>query len=163
MFARKMKYSLQDLVNFNIGDVDVIASMLQVNLGKGGKDRRVPIAVRTCQWIRRYLIEARPSMDHSHSGHALFLDRKGLRFRGHQLTKLVANCIQGAGVRQSGSCHLFRHSMATLMHENGADIRYIQEMLGHASIATTQVYTHVTVPRLREVYRSTHPAARNES
>lgn len=148
-----------ELANLDIEDVDLLSGMVHVNQGKGGKDRRIPIASRSCKWVARYLDQARPNLAGAHSGRALYLDSKGLRFRGHQLTKLVAGHIREAGVRQSGSCHLFRHSLATLMHENGADIRYIQEMLGHASISTTQIYTHVTSPRLRAVYARTHPAA----
>jgi integrase/recombinase XerD len=148
-----------ELANLNVGDVDQVAGIIHVNHGKGGKDRRVPIARRTCCWISRYLEVTRPQLVRPNSGDALYLDRKGLRFRGHQLSKLVGDHIRRAGVRQFGSCHLFRHSMATLMHESGADIRYIQEMLGHTSISTTQIYTHVTIPKLREVYGKTHPAA----
>ena len=89
----------------------------------------------------------------------MFLDNNGHGFRAHQLSRLVSQYVKRSGVRTSGACNLFRHSTATLMHENGADIRHIQEMLGHADISTTQVYTHVTINKLRQVYLATHPAA----
>ena len=89
----------------------------------------------------------------------MFLDNWGKRFRPHQLTRMVTKYREKAGIRKLGACNLFRHSTATLMLENGADIRHIQQMLGHADISTTQVYTHVTNEHLREVYQRTHPSA----
>jgi integrase/recombinase XerD len=149
-----------ELANLNIADVDLAAMLISVIRGKGLRDRRVPIAQRTVKWISRYLELVRPELASLSSGDALFLDNKGLRFRGRQLSQLAALYIKRSGVREYGACHLFRHTTATLMHENGADIRYIQEMLGHADISTTQIYTHVTINRLREVYKRTHPASK---
>lgn len=148
-----------ELANLNIVDVDLISGLVTILRGKGGKDRRVPVANSACNWIERYLQLTRPTLACDHSGTALFLDNAGLRFRGHQLSQMASAYIKRSGVRQQGACNLFRHSTATLMHENGADLRYIQEMLGHADISTTQIYTHVTINRLREVYARTHPAA----
>jgi len=150
-----------ELAGLNTIDIDMISGLVTILRGKGAKDRRVPIANRACAWIERYLEKSRPILAGDLSVDALFLDDKGLRFRGHQLSHKVSTYIKASGIRHQGACKLFRHSTATLMHENGADIRYIQEMLGHADISTTQIYTHVTINRLREVYARTHPAARN--
>ena len=150
-----------ELAGINTIDVDMISGLVTVLRGKGAKDRRVPIANRACAWIERYLEKSRPILAGEFSDDALFLDDKGLRFRGHQLSYKVSTYVKAAGIRHQGACKLFRHSTATLMHEKGADLRYIQEMLGHTDISTTQIYTHVTINRLREVYARTHPAARN--
>ncbi len=149
-----------DLANLNIADVDLRHKVITINRGKGQKDRRVPMADRTVTWIIAYLQQVRPLLAKVESQSVLFLDDRGLKFRAHQLTRLARKYVQRAGIKKPGACNLFRHSTATLMHENGADIRHVQEMLGHADISTTQVYTHVTITKLREIYKETHPAAR---
>jgi integrase/recombinase XerD len=90
----------------------------------------------------------------------LFLTNAGDPLKTSYLTRAVREYIEAAGVKIDGSCHIFRHSMATLMLENGADIRFIQEMLGHARLSTTQIYTKVSIEKLKEVHRNTHPAER---
>ena len=87
----------------------------------------------------------------------LFLTHLGEPFTPNRLTQLVRGYIQAADLGKSGSCHLFRHTMATLMLENGADIRYIQAMLGHAELSTTQIYTQVSIRKLKEIHTATHP------
>lgn len=149
-----------ELARLDIEDVDLAEGLLTVRLGKNRKDRRVPIARRACDWITVYLRDVRPRLARVESGPALFLDSQGRRFREQQLTRLVSKYVKRAGIQKRGACNLFRHSTATLMHENGADLRYVQEMLGHADISTTQIYTHVTICKLREVYARTHPAAK---
>jgi integrase/recombinase XerD len=141
-------------------DVDTGSQVIRIQGGKGGKDRRVPIARRACSWIERYLREVRPKYVHPHSGPTLFLSSHGRPLRPGQLSRLGGKYIHRAGVNKPGACHLWRHSAATLMLENGAGLRQIQEMLGHASITTTQLYTHVTIKQLKEVYSKCHPAAR---
>ena len=148
-----------ELAQLDLNSLNFSAGTLLVRQGKGNRDRVIPIAERACQWIARYLCEIRPKYLNPQSGPALFIDGKGLRFRGHQLSRMVGRHFQSLGLRSNGACHLFRHSAATLMLENGADIRCIQEFLGHADISTTQIYTHVTMLRLRKVYRDTHPSA----
>ena len=150
-----------ELANLNVEHIDFKSRIVTIIEGKGEKDRRVPIAESACRWIQCYLDEVRPSFQKLDSGSALFLDNKGWKFREHQLTRLVSKYVKRAGIRKPGACNLFRHSTATLMHENGADIRVIQDMLGHADISTTQVYTHVVINKLREVYEKTHPAAKS--
>lgn len=149
-----------ELAHLDLSSLNFSAGMLLIQRGKGNRDRMIPIANRACVWIARYLAEARPEFASHQSGSALFIDGRGLRFRGHQLSRMVGQYFQASGLRRRGACHLFRHAAATLMLENGADIRCIQEFLGHADISTTQIYTHVTILRLRKVYLETHPSAR---
>lgn len=143
-----------------IPDLDVASGVLRVHAGKGGKDRRVPVARRACEWIDLYLREIRPTIAAPQSSQTLFLSMRGYPLRPGQISRLGRKYIHRAGVNKPGACHLWRHSAATLMLENGAGLRQIQEMLGHASISTTQIYTHVTIKRLKEVYAQCHPAAR---
>jgi integrase/recombinase XerD len=91
---------------------------------------------------------------------SLFLTRFGEGFRPAPLTHLVRGYIEAAKLGKTGSCHLLRHSMATSMHDNGADIRYIQEILGHVELSTTQIYTQVSIRKLKEIHSATHPSAR---
>jgi integrase/recombinase XerD len=149
-----------ELARLDIEHVDLQAGLVTIIQGKNRKDRRVPIAARACEWIARYKRDVRPIYAQVGSGQTLFLDDCGRRFREQQLTRIVSKYVKRAGVMKRGACNLFRHSTATLMHENGADILDIQEMLGHTDISTTQIYTHVTIRKLREVYAQTHPAAR---
>lgn len=148
-----------ELANINISDLDRQKRILTIYHGKGDKQRRLPIAERTCLWIDFYLKKVRPTLASAKSGAALFIDDKGLAFREQQLTRMVSKYVKRAGIKVKGACNLFRHGTGTLMHENGADIRHVQEMLGHADISTTQIYTHVAITKLAEVYASTHPAA----
>lgn len=148
-----------ELANLDIDDVDLKHHIITVRKGKGGRDRRTPIAECSCTWVDIYLKHIRPRLQSLQSGQALFIDNRGLRYREHQLTRVASKYVKRSGVRKSGACNLFRHSTATLMHQNGADIRYVQDMLGHADISTTQIYTHVAINKLREVYAETHPAA----
>jgi len=152
-----------ELGRLTLPDVDLSARVLAINAGKGRKDRRVPMARRTCDWIRRYLDELRPEIAQPDSGPVLFLSMKGLPLTPTQLSRLAGKYIRRAGVNKPGACHVWRHSAATLMLENGAGLRQIQELLGHSSIATTQIYTHVTIKQLKAVYRQCHPAAREPS
>jgi len=148
-----------ELAALQLSDIDYVNKTLTVRLGKGKKDRRVAIAQRTCDWIKFYLVHVRAVQAQLGSGTYLFLNNIGGQFTNSQLTRLVGRSIRLAGVEKDGACNLFRHTAATEMLENGADIRLIQEQLGHADISTTQIYTHVSIKKLREVYQQTHPAA----
>ncbi|NVJ65364.1 MAG: tyrosine-type recombinase/integrase [Gammaproteobacteria bacterium] len=150
-----------ELAYINIPDLDREKRILTVFKGKGDKERRVPIAERACLWIDFYLKEVRPKLATVKSSRTLFVDDIGLEFREQQLTRMVSKYVRRAGIKVRGACNLFRHSTATLMHENGADIRHVQEMLGHADISTTQIYTHVAIKKLVDVYLNTHPAAKH--
>jgi len=90
------------------------------------------------------------------------LHEYGEPFHGNRLTDLAKKYIQAAGVNKPGACHIFRHTMATLMLDNGADIRFIQAMLGHSDLSTTQIYTQVSIAKLKEIHALTHPADRDQ-
>ncbi|UXK08005.1 tyrosine-type recombinase/integrase [Shewanella putrefaciens] len=149
-----------ELGRLKLNDIDFENFVVRIEQGKGKKDRVIPIAKRACQWVTQYFNNVRPSFAIFASGSVLFLNNDGLPFTDRQLTALVSKYVRRAGVDKPGACNLYRHTTATAMLENGADIRYIQEQLGHADISTTQVYTHVTIGKLKEVYHHTHPAAR---
>jgi len=147
-----------ELAQLTLYDIDTERGTLMVREGKGGRDRLLPIGARACGWIAKYLADVRPGLVTDTSETTLFLTDEGQPFHGDRLTPLVKRYLAAAGIHRPGACHLFRHTMATQMLENGADIRFIQAMLGHASIETTTVYTRVSLAKLREVYERTHPA-----
>lgn len=149
-----------ELVNLSVTDLDHSRGTLHVRLGKGRKDRFVPVGERALAWVDKYLHEARPELVHRDGERRLFLNQYGEPLSQDGLTARVRRYFREAGITKVGACHLFRHTMATAMLDNGADIRHVQEMLGHSSIATTQRYTHVSVARLKAVHAATHPAAR---
>ena len=130
--------------------------------GKGRKDRIVPVGVRALAWVQKYLDEARPAYVVDAKEPALFLNCRGQGFSEEGLTQLVRCYFKGAGITKVGSCHLFRHTMATAMLDNGADVRFVQEMLGHARLETTQIYTHVAIGKLIAIHAATHPGAQLE-
>jgi len=135
---------------------------LMVRQGKGKKDRMVPIGERAIAWLGRYLNEARPQLVLPPDPGTLFLTQEGEEISCHRLTQLVRGYVVAADMGKSGACHLFRHTCATLMLEGGADIRYIQEMLGHVELSTTQIYTQVSIRKLKAVHTLTHPGAKLE-
>jgi hypothetical protein len=135
---------------------------LMVRQGKGKKDRMVPIGERAIAWLARYLNDARPQLVLPPDPGTLFLTQEGEEISCHRLTQLVREHVIAADVGKSGACHLFRHTCATLMLEGGADIRYIQEMLGHVELSTTQIYTQVSIRKLKAVHTLTHPGVKLE-
>ena len=147
-----------ELINLQLCDVDQERGVLTVRLGKGQKDRVVPIGARALAWTAKYLAEARPDLITHETETTLYLTRFGEPFSASSLSTLAANYVAQAAIGKTGSCHLFRHTMATLMMENGADIRFIQAMLGHAKLDTTQIYTRVSISKLKQVHENTHPA-----
>lgn len=148
-----------ELVNINIRDIDFQRQILTVREGKNKNDRNVPVARRALDWVERYLKEMRPGLAKLASGEALFLTQAGLRMKPHKVTDMVTKCVDRSGIDKKGSCHLLRHATATEMLRHGADIREVQEMLGHSDISSTQIYAHVTINDLNRVYYQTHPAA----
>jgi len=147
-----------ELINLLVQDVDQERGTLFVRQGKGRVDRMIPIGERALLWIDKYLDETRPELACGRDEGKLFLSRYGETISPNGLTALVRNYIDKANIGKRGSCHLFRHTMATLMLENGADIRFIQAMLGHVKLDTTQIYTQVSIKKLKEVHTLTHPA-----
>jgi integrase/recombinase XerD len=151
----------RELMNLKMYDLDNERGTVMIRQGKGKKDRMIPIGERALAWIEKYVVQARPSLLVGDAGgDVLFLTEFGQPFDANRLTTLVANYISAADIGKKGSCHLFRHTMATLMLEGGADIRFIQAMLGHARLETTLIYTKVSVKKLKEIHSVTHPSAR---
>jgi integrase/recombinase XerD len=149
-----------EMATLNLFDLDSERGTLIVRQGKGKKDRMIPIGERAVAWCQLYLDEVRPSLVYGEDLGTLFLTRRGEVFTPDRLTQMVTRYVEEADIGKRGSCHLFRHAMATLMLEGGADIRFIQEMLGHANLATTQIYTQVAIQKLKEIHSATHPGAR---
>jgi integrase/recombinase XerD len=150
----------QELVDLEVYSVDLEGGTLMVRQGKGRKDRMIPIGERALQWLERYLDQVRPSLAMDPDDGRLFLTTHRAAFSPERMSLMVREYVDAAGIGKRGSCHLFRHTMATLMLEGGADIRFIQAMLGHADLSTTQIYTRVAIRKLKEVHELTHPGAR---
>jgi len=150
---------ISELVGLDVDDADLEEGSVRV-LGKGGKERDVPIGRYARDAISAYLTRVRPQIATARSRSALFLNLRGGRLTRQGCTGIVQQHAAGAGIRTKVSPHTFRHSFATHLLEGGADVRVVQELLGHASVATTQVYTLVTREHLREVYFTSHPRAR---
>ena len=149
-----------ELTRLTLQDLDHERGLLLVRQGKGKKDRIIPIGERALAWIAKYTDEVRPRLLlGTGSGETLFLSELGGALRPNWLTQKISEYVQASEVGKPGACHLFRHSMATAMLENGADIRFVQAMLGHAHLQTTQIYTHVAVTKLKKIHEATHPAA----
>jgi integrase/recombinase XerD len=150
-----------ELCHLDLGDLMADRALLNVRQGKGKKDRVVPIGQRALFWVGKYLDQARPQLEVDTAQRALFLSAYGDAVTPDYLSRLIARYIGAANLGRQGSCHLFRHTCATLMLENGADIRYIQQMLGHANLETTAIYTEVTVRQLQKVHALTHPTEKS--
>ena len=149
----------KELSRLLVTDLQTAAGIVRIRHGKGRKERIVPIGSRALAWIHRYMADARPQLVTSQDDGTLFLTFTGKAFWPDTLTQLARGYVKRAGIMKPGSCHLFRHTMATLMLDNGADTRFIQEMLGHANLQTTQIYTHVAIKKLKEIHTATHPGA----
>jgi integrase/recombinase XerD len=150
-----------ELAHLAVFDIDAARQTLLVRQGKGRKDRMVPIGERALLWVARYLDQVRPLLVAGADDGSLFLTADGTGFSPDRLTQIARGYVKASGVTKEGACHLFRHTMATLMLEGGADIRYIQAMLGHAELSTTQIYTQVSIRTLQAVHAATHPGATN--
>ena len=146
-----------ELVGADVDDVDLEANTMLV-LGKGGRERVVPFGVPASRALRTWLEQGRPKLAKSSSGHALFLGRRGSRVDARQVREVAHRVAALAGVDDL-SPHALRHTAATHLLEGGSDLRTVQEVLGHSSLATTQRYTHVTAERLRTSYQQAHPRA----
>ena len=143
---------VSELVGLSRGDLNLDLGLVRC-LGKGSKERVVPVGRLAIKAVKTYLASRRDAAP------ALFLGNKGQPLTRVSFWRIVRRYARQAGIRAPVSPHTFRHSFATHMLDGGADLRAIQELLGHANIATTQIYTHVSTDRLREVYRAYHPRA----
>lgn len=146
-----------ELCRLSIHDINTDRATILI-FGKGSRERMLPVGRSAIVWLEKYLNDVRPQLCISFEQTALFLTDYGEPYTGSVLGWLVKNTMKGAGVDVEGSCHLFRHAMATHMLENGSDIRFIQTMLGHSELSTTEVYTRVSVEKLREIHSATHPS-----
>ncbi|MCI0635728.1 MAG: site-specific tyrosine recombinase XerD [Actinobacteria bacterium] len=150
---------ISELVGLDVDDVDLEEGSVRV-LGKGGKERDVPIGRHARDAVGAYLSRVRPQIATARSRSAMFLNLRGGRLTRQGCAGILEQHAAGAGIEKKVSPHTLRHSFATHLLEGGADVRVVQELLGHASVATTQVYTLVTKEHLREVYYTSHPRAR---
>lgn len=147
-----------ELIHLKLFDLDLERGIVTIRQGKGKKDRVIPIGDRAVAWIQKYLREARPTLALEPDDATLFLSADGVAIGRDHLTFMARGYIAQAKIGKMGACHLFRHTMATLMLENGADIRFIQQMLGHSKLSSTQIYTQVSIRMLKHVHAATHPA-----
>jgi integrase/recombinase XerD len=157
---------VSELMDINISDINVVASedgdITTVKLrGKGGKERIVPLGSFATRAIDDYLVRVRPMLAAKNAkvDGALFLNARGSRLTRQTAWNIVLKAAENAGISEQVSPHVFRHSYATHLLDGGADIRVVQELLGHASVTTTQIYTLITIDKVRESYRMAHPRA----
>lgn len=149
---------VSELVSLNVTDVNLSAAYLQC-YGKGAKERIIPIGQMARKAVEEYLLRARSGMVRVDRESALFVNHLGDRLTRQGFWKLIKKYALAAGIYGHITPHTLRHSFATHLLDNGADLRAVQEMLGHADISTTQIYTHVTRSRLQDVYAKSHPRA----
>jgi integrase/recombinase XerD len=150
---------ISELVGLDVDDVDLEDGAVRA-MGKGSKERIVPLGSYALAAVEAYLTQARPSLARARSGPAMFLNQRGGRLTRQGVSNILQSAVRRAGVRKRVTPHMLRHSFATHLLEGGADVRVVQELLGHASLSSTQIYTLVTNDRLREEYFTAHPRAR---
>jgi integrase/recombinase XerD len=146
-----------ELPGLALYDVDTTRRLVMVREGKGRRDRVIPIGARAAAWVDKYLQESRPQLLIG-DAQALFLSDYGEPVTPEYVAERVRRYMHFAGIKKPGACHLLRHACATHMLENGADTRFIQALLGHENLATTQIYTHVSIEKLKQIHDATHPA-----
>lgn len=149
---------VSELVSLNVGQLNLEMGFVRC-LGKGQKERIVPVGSVASYWLRCYLEQARPKLVKETEEEALFVNQQGQRLTRQGFWKILKKYARLAQLDTNITPHTLRHSFATHLLENGADLRVVQELLGHADIATTQIYTHITRRHVREVYERTHPRA----
>lgn len=157
LYASGMRVS--ELVSLNLDDINIDGGDVRC-FGKGHKERIIPIAPRAALTVKKYLQEARPHLLHNDAEQALFLNRRGDRLTRQGLWQILKGYAKSAGLDKEITPHTLRHSFATHMLNGGADLRSVQELLGHANISTTQVYTHLTSEHVRRIYEKSHPRAK---
>lgn len=156
---------VSEIVGANIGDISTIESdgekVAIIKLkGKGSKERLVPLGEYASQALNKYLTRVRPTLDKKKGAKALFLNQKGGRLSRQSAWQMVIDAAESCGLVEKVSPHVFRHSYATHLLDGGADIRVVQELLGHSSVTTTQIYTLITIDKVRESYMTAHPRSR---
>ena len=158
LYASGMRVS--ELVALNLGDVDTSGGFVKC-FGKGNKERMIPIYPRAAQHVAEYVSEARPRIvQHKLTEKALFLNVRGERLTRQGLWQILKGYARSANIETDVTPHTLRHSFATHMLNGGADLRMVHELLGHANISTTQVYTNLTSEHVRRTYEKSHPRAK---
>jgi integrase/recombinase XerD len=158
LYASGMRVS--ELVSLNLGDVDTAGGYVRC-FGKGHKERMIPIYPRAAQCVEEYMKESRPQIVQNRADEkALFLNVRGDRLTRQGLWQILKGYARNANIEAEVTPHTLRHSFATHMLNGGADLRMVQELLGHANISTTQVYTHLTSEHVRNTYNKSHPRAK---
>jgi integrase/recombinase XerD len=152
-----------ELIKLNVEDVFIERGEVAINQGKGKKDRIVPVGDVALTFLTTYLKMARPWLAQSLEEHAVFLTVGGKRMTHQTVGMMIHRTVKKSGVQKRVTPHIFRHSMATHLLRNGADIRHIQALLGHASLLSTQVYTHLTIEDLKQAVKKAHPRAKREA
>ena len=156
LYAGGMRVS--ELVSMNVGDMNLQAGFVRC-FGKGAKERLIPIHHRAADALGEYVSQARPLLLHNSDEEALFLNRRGERLTRQGFWLLLKGYARAAGLKTEVTPHTLRHSFATHMLSGGADLRAVQELLGHANISSTQIYTHLTSEHVRQAYEKAHPRA----
>ncbi len=152
----------EEIRNILLTDVDYNDGIIRINCGKGGKDRVVPIGKIACRYLENYIKAVRPELIRDPYNNHLFLSLKGNKISKNMVWEIVKSYARKAKLKKNISPHTFRHTCATLMLRNKANIRHIQEMLGHASLDSTQVYTSVSITDLKEVHSRCHPREKDK-
>lgn len=156
LYATGMRVS--ELINLDVADVNTIMGFVKVT-GKGNKERIVPIGTHMIKLMDAYIANTRHKMLKKEMTDSLFLNFHGKRMTRQGFWKIMKQVQVESGIQKKLTPHTLRHSFATHLLENGADLRAVQEMLGHADISSTQLYTHIDTKQIREVYKNTHPRA----
>nr|WP_180375925.1 site-specific tyrosine recombinase XerD [Ligilactobacillus salivarius] len=156
MYATGLRIS--EIINLKLEDLHLTMGTLQT-LGKGHKERIVPVGDEAIKWVNRYLEEARPKLLKQKRSNYLFLNFHGNNLTRQGVWKNLKAEVRKAGIQKNITPHTLRHSFATHILENGADLRIVQELLGHADISTTQIYTHLSNKQLADIYNRAHPRA----
>jgi integrase/recombinase XerD len=157
LYASGMRVS--ELMSLNLADVDIEGGFVRC-FGKGHKERIIPIYRQAAVAVEEYIKEARPHIARRNEQKALFLNRRGERLTRQGFWQILKGYAKSAGLAEEITPHTLRHSFATHMLSGGADLRSVQELLGHANISTTQVYTHLTTEHVRRTYEKSHPRAK---
>ncbi len=147
-----------EMTRLEVSSLNRERHLLYVRQGKGRKDRVVPVGVRALRWVEKYLDDVRPLLVVNPDEQALFLSGYGEAFNVQVLGRIITKHVQSANIGRKGGAHLLRHTCATHMLEGGADIRYIQQLLGHEKLETTAIYTEVSIVQLQAVHARCHPA-----
>ena len=148
-----------EIAQLNLNDINFAEGEIRV-LGKGAKERIVLFGSCARQALEIYLEKGRPQLLGGQKSNVLFIGRRGTRLSPRQIERIVRKCAKKAGLPKKVTPHTIRHSFATHLLSGGADLRLVQELLGHVSLSTTQVYTHITKERLKQVYDLAHPRAK---